>query len=330
MTVRRPRFAIRRRDLLAAWLASVALAGCVTRQPMTDDYDGPESLPSTLAEAFRFDYEPKEPKTDALRDRRDFTVHEVILPAVQDGSGRIELGEIRLEYYDVAGADVTPVIVVLPIANGNMLVSRYFGKYFADRGWATVIVDRLDDPLESVLDDPESIIKRNIFDYKRILDWVEAQPELGEIGVFGISFGGMAAVMLAALDDRIDAVVAAMAGGDLPHLMVNTSYRAVARQINQALRESGTSRERLAERLAEMIDSDPLRFAPYVDAGEILLVVTRTDMIVPFESQEKLRRALGEPETLYLPTGHRTSVFYFPFLRNSARAFFERQFSARN
>src|SRR5690606_33499530 len=149
-------------------------------------------------------------------------------------------------------------------------------------------------------------------------------------GVFGISFGGMAAVMLAALDDRIDAVVAAMAGGDLPHLMVNTSYRAVARQINQALRESGTSRERLAERLAEMIDSDPLRFAPYVDAGEILLVVTRTDMIVPFESQEKLRRALGEPETLYLPTGHRTSVFYFPFLRNSARAFFERQFSARN
>src|SRR5690606_19130198 len=151
-----------------------------------------------------------------------------------------------------------PVIVVLPIANGNMLVSRYFGKYFADRGWATVIVDRLDDPLESVLDDPESIIKRNIFDYKRILDWVEAQPELGEIGVFGISFGGMAAVMLAALDDRIDAVVAAMAGGDLPHLMVNTSYRAVARQINQALRESGTSRERLAERLAEMNDSDQI------------------------------------------------------------------------
>src|SRR5690606_37540051 len=54
VTVRRPRFAIRRRDLLAAWLASVALAGCVTRQPMTDDYDGPASLPPTVAEAFRF------------------------------------------------------------------------------------------------------------------------------------------------------------------------------------------------------------------------------------------------------------------------------------
>jgi len=314
----------------AALLAAAALAGCVTRQPMTDDYDGPQSLPASLAEAFSFEYESQEPKTDSLRDRRDFAVREVLLPAVKGLSGETELGEVRLEYYDVAGSDVTPVIVVLPIANGNMLVSRYFGRYFADRGWATVVVDRLEDPLESVLDDPESIIKRNIFDYRRILDWIEEQPELGEIGIFGISFGGMAAVMLAALDDRIDAVVAAMAGGDLPYLMMNTSYRAVARQINQALRETGISRDRLEQRLAEMIDSDPLRFAPYVDAEDILLVMTRTDMIVPFETQEKLRRELGEPETLYLPTGHRTSVFYFPLLRNSAWAFFERQFSARN
>jgi len=314
----------------AAMLAAAALAGCVTRQPMTADYDGPQSLPANLAEAFRFEYESEAPRTDSLRNRRDFAVHEVILPAVKGVLGKAELGEVRLEYYDIAGAEVTPVIVVLPIANGNMLVSRYFGRYFADRGWATVVVDRLEDPLESVLDDPESVIKRNIFDYRRILDWIDEQPELGEIGIFGISFGGMAAVMLAALDDRVDAVVAAMAGGDLPYLMMNTSYRAVARQINQALRESGISRERLEERLSAMIDSDPLRFAPYVDAEDILLVMTRTDMIVPFEAQEKLRRELGEPETLYLPTGHRTSVFYFPLLRNSAWAFFERQFSARN
>lgn len=330
MRARRFRSARCAARLAAAVLAASAASGCVTRQPMTDAYDGPQPLPASLSEAFRFEYEPAEPSTDSLRDRRDFTVREVVLPAVKGGPDETELGAVRLEYYDVAGSDVTPVIVVLPIANGNMLVSRYFGKYFADRGWATVIVDRLDDPLESVLDDPESIIKRNIFDYKRILDWVEAQPELGEIGVFGISFGGMAAVMLAALDDRVDAVVAAMAGGDLPYLMVNTSYRSVARQINRAVRKKGISRERLEQQLAEMIVSDPLRFAPYVDAEDVLLVMTRTDMIVPFEAQEKLRRELGEPETLYLPTGHRTSVFYFPLLRNSAWAFFERQFSARN
>lgn len=319
--------------MMSARLALVAaplcflLAGCVTRLPMTGDYTGPEELPPTLADAFEFEYEASEPKTDRLRKRQDFVVREVILPAVPGKEGTSELGEVRFEYFDIEGEGPTPVIVVLPIANGNMLVSRYFGRYFADQGWATIVVDRLENPLEHVLDDPERTIRRNILDYRRVLDWVDEHPELGEIGIFGISFGGMAAVMLAALDDRVDAVVAAMAGGDLPYLMLNTSYRSVARQINQALRESGMSRERLAEQLEGLIESDPLRFAPYVDAESVLLVMTRTDMIVPFETQEKLRQELGEPETLYLPTGHRTSVFYFPLLRSSAFAFFERQFS---
>src|SRR5690606_5285142 len=174
----------------------------------------------------------------------------------------------------------------------------------------------------------ESVIRQNILDYRRVLDWVDREPELDTVGIFGLSFGGMAAVMLAALDERVDAIVAAMAGGDLPYLMVNTSYRAVARQIHRSLRKTGMSREGLKERLDELIASDPLVFAPYVDAEEVLLVMTRTDMIVPFEAQERLRAELGEPETLFLPTGHRTSVFYFPLLRSSAYDFFERQFSA--
>src|SRR5690606_35035488 len=153
-----------------------------------------------------------EPKTDDLRDRRDFAVREVVLPAVTGTEGRIRLDEVRFEYYDIAGDAVTPVIVVLPIANGNMLVSRYFARYFAEQGWATIVVDRVEAPVEEVLDDPERVIRRNILSYRRILDWAEREPELGEVGIFGISFGGMAAVVLAALDDRIDAVVAAMAG----------------------------------------------------------------------------------------------------------------------
>jgi hypothetical protein len=63
-----------------------------------------------------------------------------------------------------------------------------------------------------------------------------------------------------------------------------------------------------------------------VDAQRVLLVLTRSDAIVPFESQEELRETMGQPETLYLPTGHRPSVLYFPLLRNSAFEFFQRQF----
>src|SRR5690606_20409784 len=201
-------------------------------------------------------------------------------------------------------------------------------RYFASRGWAALVIDHARDPMDDLLDDPERIIRQNIIDYRRILDWIDRQPEIDSVGIFGLSFGGMAAVMLAALDERVDAIVAAMAGGDLPYLVVNTSYRAVARQVHRSLRETGLSRERLKERLGRLIASDPLVFAPYVDAEDVLLVMTRTDMIVPFEAQVRLRRELGEPETLLLPTRHRPALFYFPLLRSSAFDFFERQFSA--
>src|SRR5690606_21253189 len=146
------------------------------------------------------------------------------------------------------------------------------------------------------------------------------------IGVLGISFGGMDAVMLAALDDRIDALVAGMAGGDLPYIATNTRYRKVHRAIEELLEDSGQSRSAFEARLEEELDTDPLMLAPYVDAERVLLVLTRTDAIVPFEAQQELRLSLGNPEAYYLPTGHRTSVFYFPKLRSTAYEFFARQF----
>lgn len=304
--------------------ATAATAACVTHMPMSEPYDGPRELPAEMAERFAVDDgAPREAETDRLRERRDFVVREVTLPTSEDGEE-----PVVFEYYDVDGDDETPVVVLLPIVNGNLLVSRYFARYFARRGWAAVVVDHAGEPLDGALDDPEGAIRRSVLDYRQVIDWAAEHPQFDTIGVFGISFGGMAAVVLAAVDERVDAIVAAMAGGDIPYLMMNTSYRSVARRVHRHLRESGLSRERLEEWLDEKVVSDPLDFAPYVDAEEVMLVTTRSDLIVPHEAQEALRKRLGGPETLSLPTGHRTSVVYFPLMRSSAFDFFERQFSA--
>lgn len=134
--------------------------------------------------------------------------------------------------------------------------------------------------------------------------------------------------MLSAVDGRVDAVVAAMAGGDIANMLMNTSYGRVTRSISSLLDEYELSSDELQERFARKIDTDPLALAPYVDPRDVLLVLARSDVIVPFEAQEALREALGAPEALYLPTGHRTSVFYFPLLRSRAYEFFERTFEA--
>jgi hypothetical protein len=140
----------------------------------------------------------------------------------------------------------------------------------------------------------------------------------------------MDGVMLTALDQRVNALVIAMAGGDLSYLLANTNYRPVVRTIDELAAIQGTSRAEVGAKLDAEIELDPLALAPYVDAQRVFMIITRTDAIIPFEAQQQLRAGLGSPETLYLVTGHRTSVLLFPKVRSAAFEFFERQFAEQH
>jgi dienelactone hydrolase len=307
-------------------LLLTVLAGCVMHVPMAHDYRGPHVLPAAMLAEIPDD--PAVPMlvqaNRELRDRVHFDRRHVTLPSIVDPKKSIDF-----DYYDVDGHERTPVVVLLPIFNGQLSITRYFARYFANQGWAAIVVVRERDPLEEMFD-PEAGIRANLTDYRRVLDWVEQQSELdpGRIGLFGISFGAMDAVMLTALDDRIDALVVAMAGGDLASVLMSTNYRRIARRVHGKVADSGLSRESFAETMAQQIITDPLALAPYVDAQRVLMIMTRTDAIVPLESQEALRASMGTPETLYLPTGHRPSIVFFPKVRSSAFEFFTRQFDA--
>jgi dienelactone hydrolase len=307
----------------------VALAGCVGHAPMSDHYAGPIDLPIAIVD--RFDAEPGAAvapgfgtNEEGRRGGLGFAVRNVTLPS------NVAPGEsIEFEYYDVDGEQPTPVVVVLPIFNGQPIVTRYFARYFAHQGWAALALDRRRDPLDH-LTQPEQAIRDNLLEYRQVLDWVAGQSGHDQrgIGLFGISFGAVDAVMLTAVDDRVDALVAAMAGGDLAYLFMNTSYRRVSRTVAGLLEETGLTRAGLQDALDDRIATDPLTLAPYIDAARVLMIMTRNDSIVPFEAQQALRRSIGTPEALYLPTGHRTSILYFPMLRSSAYDFFTRRFTA--
>ncbi|HEU4616698.1 MAG TPA: CocE/NonD family hydrolase [Gammaproteobacteria bacterium] len=322
-----------RRTLLA--LCAAACAGCVHYAPLAGAYGGPEELPDSIASRYAYPSRALTPESSAVKERRDFVVRDVQLApaaagaaAAADGARGAPATTIKFEYYDVGGDEPAPVVLLLPILNGNVRVTRYFAHYFAEQGYAALVMDRDREPIPLALQHVEQTLHRNLLDYRRVLDWITTNPRLdsSKIGVFGISFGGIDAIMLAALDDRVQAVVAGMAGGDLPYLFVNTSYRSVARQVAREMRQTGLSRDALEARLDGQLETDPMELAPYVNAEDVLLVMTRSDWIIPFEAQEALRLKLGEPETLVLPTGHRTSVVYFPLVRSSAYDFFARRF----
>jgi hypothetical protein len=315
--------------LTVAWAAASIVvaslaAGCVTHSPMADDYAGPRALPENVVRSYSYPSQPISVEDERARRRFGVSVREFTFPSVADPDR-----PIRIEHYEVTSDEPTPVILVLPIFNGQLLVSRYFARHFANQGWAAILVDRDRPELEDGLRDLEEMIRSNLIEYMRVLDWIEENDafDTSRIGVFGVSLGGMDAVMLSALDERINSVVAAMAGGDLSYLLMNTSYRTINRSVANVLDESGLTREALEQELNDSIRTEPIALAPYVDAQDVLLVLTRGDWIVPFEAQQELLEGLGQPESVFLPTGHRTSVFYFPLLRNTAHEFFTRRFA---
>jgi dienelactone hydrolase len=308
-----------------AAIALATLAACTTYVPLSGTYRGPDPWPTDGSLAYEdFSADPIEVAGDVeARTRAHFVVRQVSLPSTTDSHESIEF-----EYYDVDGDARTPVVVLLPVFNGQLKIPRFFARYFANQGWAAVVVTRGRDPL-AALTSPEQAVRSNIKDYSRVLDWVEHEPELdaSRIGLLGVSLGAMDAVMLTALDRRVNSLVIAMAGGDLSYLLANTNYRRVVRTIDDMAEELGTSREAVGAKLDAAIKLDPLAVAPYVDAERVFMVLTRTDAIIPFEAQQQLRTTMGSPESMYLMTGHRFSVVFFPKLRTAAFEFFSRRFA---
>ena len=302
-------------------LLLAVLVGCTTHVPLSDDYRGPDVWPADSTLYAALPPRPLDVAEDVeARTRMHFSVRELSLPTAADS--------IEFEYYDVAGSERTPVIVLLPVFNGQLTIPRFFARYFANQGWAAVVVTRGRDPLDA-LTAPAGTVQGNLQAYRRVLDWIEQEPELdaGRIGVLGISLGAMDAVMLTALDRRVNSLVIAMAGGDLSYVLANTHHRRVARTIDDMAEDLGTTREAVGAKLDAAIRLDPLALAPYIDAERVFMVLTRTDAIIPFEAQEQLRATMGSPESLYLVTGHRPSVVFFPKMRNAAFEFFARRFT---
>jgi dienelactone hydrolase len=301
-----------------------ALAACTTHVPLSDTYRGPDSWPGSAAIREESPAVAVEVAGDVeARTRANFVVRQVSLPSATGSAEPVEF-----EYYDVDGDARTPVVVLLPVFTGHLKIPRFFARYFANQGWAAVVVTRGRDPLDA-LTAPEDTVRSNLESYRRVLDWVEREPEVDatRIGVLGVSLGAMDAVMLAALDRRVNSLVIAMAGGDLSYLLANTNYRPVVRTMDDMAEELGTSRKALGDDLDAAIKLDPLSVARYIDAERVFMVLTRTDAIIPFEAQEELHTTMGSPEAMYLLTGHRLSVVFFPKVRNAAFEFFARRFA---
>ena len=88
------------------------------------------------------------------------------------------------------------------------------------------------------------------------------------------------------------------------------------------------SLEEFRDGLKPVMSCDPLKVAPSVDPGKVLMVLATCDTAVPSKKGFELRRAMGKPETIIVPTGHYTALLFVPYIKAACLRFYQKKFQA--
>lgn len=229
----------------------------------------------------------------------------------------------------VADARRCPVVVISPILGDDTLFVDGVAERCAREGWHGVIVRRGEvayDPRFGV-EQVEDRLRSSVARQREVVDWLvhRADVDPGRVAAFGISAGGIQTAMSLGSDPRYVAGVVALAGGPLADVFLDTEEGDIRRPVGEALRATGLSRDALRARMHEVIRTDPVLLAPYVDPDRVLLVIATKDHSVPTVTGERLHRALGEPAVIRVPLGHYGTILALPFLTSRAFEFLRRR-----
>ncbi|HSN52031.1 MAG TPA: dienelactone hydrolase family protein, partial [Woeseiaceae bacterium] len=310
--------------MAAALLAS--MSGCANVQALEQPHAVALPMPPEVAERFAYEAGEIHAELSLVRENSTYRVFEGSFDPLIAGSD--DDTPISFEYYEQIGTDMAPVVLVLPILNGQKHVVRPFATYFAENGYNAVIVDTVQRKtlLEDMLQ-PEEAIRRTTIRHRRVLDWIDTVPNIDKsrVAVFGASLGGFNALFVSAADERVSASALALVAGDLPFVLTHSSERRINEAADGAMATLQTDREGLRRFLEDNIDSDPLSLARHLDPERVLLMLAKFDDSVHYEKQLELRQALGNPESITVPAGHVTTAAYLFYLRSRVLEFFDRK-----
>ena len=285
-------------------------------------------MPAELLDRFCYEPQPIVDERTLVRESNSYRIYEVALEAGLEGFE--DDSPVTFEFYEPNGIWPSPVALLLPILNGQKDLMRPFATHFATNGYAVIIVDTVQ--RKSLLEDmiePEPAIRQTVLRHRRVIDWIEAQPmlDVSRLGVFGASLGGFNALYLSAFDEHVSVVSPALAGGSLAEVLVSSDERRIVEAVAGVKDELSFDDAQLLEYLEGKIETDTLDLAPHVNADRVLMVLAKFDGAVPYENQIALRDAMGEPESITLPTGHVTAAAYLLYLRTRVQEFFDRKFA---
>jgi len=317
--------------LTAYCLALGAIQGCVSI-PFREGAPRAQ-LPPQLAAYYEYPTHTHEATILLLRHRTTFSEYLVRFPlSVPEGFAPTE-PVVEVEWFESHVLGRRPAILFNPILGGDYPVERGVCRVLAQQGWHVALVHRKTIKVspEHEVAHLELLLRQGMLRIRQVTDWMAADERVdaNRMGSFGISMGGMASVMTAAVEPRLRAHVVALAGGPIADILVSSHDRLLTKPRALYLARNHMDLHTMEGLLQQAIKTDPILLAPYVDTRRVFMVIALADRTIGREHALRLRRALGYPPTVFLPLGHYTAYLFLPYLEHAGLRFLQRQLDTR-
>ena len=204
-----------------------------------------------------------------------------------------------LVYSKLALARPLPVLLCMPGSPNvkeDLLQPMDLMPRWADEGYFVISIDRpyhgdREGDLGQQLSH-KGIVKvwgEYVYDLMRTLDYLESRPEadVERVGMLGLSMGGMEALLMGALDERVDVVVSIAGQLDWQEIFAVGSWKTIfaGLDLRHRLVRLGASaveaHEAFRQEYPDLDVVDATKIAPLLASKPLLLVVGDRDPYIP-------------------------------------------------
>jgi dienelactone hydrolase len=223
----------------------------------------------------------------------------------------VENNTVHCEYYRPNVSGKHPAVIVLHILGGDFPLARVFANSIAQRGVGALFLKMpyygprrgAHSPKRMITPDPRETVEgmtQAILDIRQAAAFLSSREEVdsSEIGVFGISLGGITGALALTAEPRLKNGCFLLAGGDMGQVAWHGKELEETRQL---WLQSGGTKEAFFEIMKAI---DPAVYASNAKNRNILMLNAIDDEVIPKACTESLWRAFGEPQIVWYDGGH--------------------------
>ncbi len=239
---------------------------------------------------------------------------------------------VYCEYYRPTAPGKHPACVVLHFLGNNFVLPRMFASHLAHQGVAALFVEMpyygerrpADANVRMISLDPQQTVAgmtQAVKDVRFAGAWLRAQDEVDpqQLGIFGISLGGITASLTAAAEPRFSKVCPLLAGGDLCAVMRDSQERHFV-----AARERWAADGKPLDGVLELIKTvDPCTYQLAREGRKVLMLNASNDEVIPRACTDKLWESFGRPPIVWYDCGHYSAALHVLDALAQVGAFFQ-------